>query len=80
MTRNMRLAAWGVGLLATALAVAFGPLIAGYVFAGVALALMVGLMGMAVGHGIGDWCLEHGWTYRRRTPSEKGVHDERRAA
>ena len=81
MTGNMRLAAWGFGLLAMALAVVFGPLIAGYVFAGVALALMIGLMGMGFGRAIGDWCLEHPCPFHYRSAGVRpDVHDERRAA
>ena len=81
MTRNMRLAAWGFAAFAVALAVTFSPLIAGFVFAGAALAFIVVLMGMRAARGIGHWRLEHGWRFRRtRSGSASEQHDERRAA
>lgn len=81
MTRNMRLAAWGFAGFAVALAVAFGPLVAGYVFAGASLAFMLVLMGMRAARAISDWRLEHGWkVHRRGARVERTAHDERRAA
>lgn len=81
MTPKMRLAAWGFAALAIALAFAFGPLFAAYVFAGAALAIIVALMGMRVGRAIGDWRLEHPLRFRRgRARSKAEAHDERRAA
>ena len=81
MTRNMRLVAWGSAASAIALAIAFGPLFAGYAIAGASLAFIAVLMGMRVAHAIGDWRLAHPWKFgHRRTQSTPAVHEERRAA
>jgi len=81
MTRNMRLVAWGSAAFAIALAIAFGPLFAGYAVAGASLAFIAMLMGMRVVRAIGDWRLEHPWKFgRTRTRSTSEVHEERRAA
>ena len=81
MTRDMRLAAWGFAAFSGALAVAFGPLFAGYLLAGAAFALIAALMGMQVARAIDNWSLEYSWRFRRtRTRSKSGAHDERRAA
>lgn len=66
MTRHMRLAAWGFAAFSGALAVAFGPLFAGYLLAGAAFALIAVLMGMQIALAIDNWSLEHSWRYRDR--------------
>lgn len=50
---------WVAGVCAVALAVAFGPLVAGFAFAGAAFAFMFVLMGARAARSIGDWRLEH---------------------
>jgi hypothetical protein len=61
MTRNVRLVFWAAGVLAVALALAIGPLWAGYALAGASLAFIAVLMSMRVARAIGDWRLEHHW-------------------
>ena len=59
MTRNLRLV-FGVGsALVVALALAIGPLVAGYALAGVSLGFIAVLMGMRATRAIGDWRLDH---------------------
>lgn len=67
MDRTIRLTAFGAGLLAVVLAVVYGPVLTGYVFAGVALAVILTLMAMESVHAIEDWLLDHQWTLRRRS-------------
>lgn len=81
MTRNVRLVFWAAGALAVALALAIGPLWAGYTLAAVSLAFIAVLIGARMVRAIGDWRLEHSWTLGRkhtRPPSDE--HEERRAA
>jgi hypothetical protein len=56
---RLHLAGVTFGVVAVALALAFGPLAAGYLLAGVAFALMFGLMAANAGHAIGNWRLDH---------------------
>ena len=79
MTRDMKLAGWGFAAFAGALAVALGPLFAGYLLAGAAFASIAVLMGMQIARAIDNWSLEHSWRFRR-TRSRPCAHDERRAA
>ena len=51
--------AWGAGVCAVALVVAFGPFVVGFVSAGVAFAVILVLMGGRAARLIGDWRLEH---------------------
>ena len=81
MTCNMQLAGWGFAAFAVAMAIAFGPLFAGYLLAAAAFAVIAVLMGMRIARAIDHWSLEHSWRFRRtRTRSKSGTHDERRAA
>jgi hypothetical protein len=59
MVEDFRWWVWGAGVCAVALAVAFGPLVAGFVCAGAAFAFMLALMGARAARFIGDWRLEH---------------------
>jgi hypothetical protein len=81
MTRNVRLVFWLAGALAVVLAVAIGPVFAGFALAGGSLAFIAVLTGMRAARAIGDWRLEHPWRFHRRhTSSTPAAHDERRAA
>ena len=81
MTRNVRSVFWVAGALALTLALAIGPLFAGYAIAGASLAFIAVLMGMRVARVVGDWRLEHPWKFgHRHTQSTPAVHEERRAA
>jgi hypothetical protein len=81
MSRNVRLVFWLAGALAVVLAVAIGPLFAGFALAGASLTFIAVLMGMRAAHVIGDWRLEHPWRFhRKRTSSTPAAHEGRRAA
>ena len=81
MTRNVRLVLWAAGALAVGLALAIGPLLAGYALAGALLAFIAVLMGMHVVRAVGDWRLEHPWKFgHRRTRSTPWAGEDRRAA
>ncbi|MBI4262801.1 MAG: hypothetical protein HY657_00350 [Acidobacteria bacterium] len=80
MTRYEKLAAWGFAVLALAAALAFGPLFAGYLFAGLAFAVITALMGLRIARAIDDWHLEHPLKFRRRRASATPGTEERRAA
>lgn len=81
MTRNVRLVFWAAGALAVGLAMAIGPLLAGYALAGASLAFIAVLMGMRVVRAVGDWRLEHPWKFgHKRTSSTPAGREERRAA
>ena len=81
LTRNVRLVFWAAGGLAVALALAIGPLLAGYALAGASLAFIAVLMGLRVLRAVGDWRLEHPWKFgHRRTRSTPAAGEHRRAA
>lgn len=81
MTRNVRSVFGLAGALALTLALAIGPLFAGYAIAGASLVFIAVLMVMRVGHAISDWRLENPWRFGHRgTQSTPAVHEERRAA
>lgn len=81
MTRNVRLVYWAAGALAVGLALAIGPLLAGYALAGALLAFIAVLMGMHAVRAVGDWRLEHPWKFgHRRTRSTPAASEHRRAA
>jgi hypothetical protein len=71
MVEDFRWWVWGAGTCAAALAVAFGPLAAGFAFAGVALVFMFALMAARAARLIGDWRLEHPYLAHRRVPSRR---------
>jgi hypothetical protein len=58
MIEDFRWWVWGAAMGAVALAVAFGPRVAGFAFAAVAFAFMFALMGARVARFIGDWRLD----------------------
>lgn len=66
MDNSMRLMLWSGGLCALALAVALGPVLAGYVFAGSALVVVLALVGKDAAKAIADWRLDHPWTFGGR--------------
>lgn len=61
MGSDARLIAAGIGLVALVLALAFGPLVAGYAFAGAGLLIVLALITASVAKAIHDWGLGHGW-------------------
>lgn len=59
MVEEFRWWFWGAGVCAAALAIALGPVMAGFVFASAAFVFMFALMAARVIRAIGDWRLEH---------------------
>lgn len=81
MTLDVRLVLWPLAAVGVALAVAFGPFVAGFVFAGGTLAFILVLMAMRMGRAIGDWRLEYPWLSRHKRSHPKWeAHDKRPAA
>lgn len=81
MTLNVGLLLWALAAVGVLLAVVFGPVVAGFAFAGGALGLILVLMGARAIRAIGDWRLEHAWKFgRKRASSTPAAHEERRVA
>jgi hypothetical protein len=72
MTRSMHVAVWLLVAMGLVLAVVFTPLMAAYIFAGGALAIVAVLLGIRIARAVGDWRLEHGWGFGRRGPRLPG--------
>jgi hypothetical protein len=66
MDWTLKGAALGAGLLGFVLTVLYGPVFAGYVFAGAAFAVILTLIAMEAVHAVDDWRLDHRWTFRHR--------------
>jgi hypothetical protein len=71
MTLNVRWLLGGLAVVAVVLVVAFGPFLAGFIFAGGTLAFILVLMGMRMGRAVGDWRLDHPWRLRRTHTDSK---------
>jgi hypothetical protein len=81
MTLNVRLLLWALAAVGVTLAATFGPFVAGFAFAGAALAFVLVLMAVHAARAIDDWRLEHPWLSRRtRSHTKWEAHEERRAA
>jgi hypothetical protein len=68
MDRMLSIGIVGAAFAVLALVVFYGPLVAAFMVAGVAFALMVGMMTVAAVHAFDQWRQGHGWTVRQKTP------------
>jgi hypothetical protein len=66
MTNNRSRIVIGISLAALILALAVGPLVAGYIVAGAGLAVVVALIGASVGREVRNWSLDHRWPHLPR--------------
>ena len=50
---------WAAAIMAIIVTMMWGPFVAGFVFVGIAFAIMAALLVAEAGHAISDWWLDH---------------------
>jgi hypothetical protein len=60
----VRWGGWAAALLAVVVTVLYGPFVAGFVFVGIAFALIAVLAILQAVHAYTDWRLDHPWSRR----------------
>jgi hypothetical protein len=59
MKTLINLGGWAAAIMAIIVTALYGPFVAGFVFVGIAFAIIASLLVAQAGHAINDWRLEH---------------------